>query len=83
MEALEVPHDCKIKMTADDAKAKIKALPAHIDSIDATKTQAFNDFTLINDPNSYTNAAEFGETIKVINQIKAKAQTGWPQVCKQ
>jgi hypothetical protein len=68
-------------MTADQAKAAIKALPAYSDAVIAAFGNARRDFSNIADPNSNTDAAEHSVVDPMVAAIRQKASANsWP-VC--
>jgi hypothetical protein len=66
-------------MTADQAKAAIKALPAYASAVRDAFDNAERSFQNIADPNSDTDAAEHAVVDPMVAAIRNKASTnGWP-----
>ena len=80
IEGLSVPHVCK--MTAAQAKARLKALSAYRDAIDATDMVALGHYRRLN--SQYALDDEAVVAGPMVERIRAKARRAgdWPRACR-
>ena len=78
IEGLSVPHVCK--MTAAQARTRIKALGAYGKAVDAANMAARNHYREIYA--NYALQAEQAVTAPVVRGVRAKAEDDWPSACQ-